>query len=239
MVNAYILDLVGVLIDLDMNKVNEYFAQEGKSELFQLRKSPEPEVRLQAESDFEQTLERAVLSGYVPATPVPGIKELCQTISQDAEGNIVIYSNGTTQKLALTMLNAAGVALSESCQFPPGNTGIFIVDGKKYGPKDNPQSFSHLEHDLRSERSGCRAFMIGTDKLKPCLFLDDQKVNCTAAYEGIKEEGFRSFWLDRKGLNEKVDGVEVIKDFAPVISYLQTNIEYSRETVKMMDDIGL
>lgn len=151
----------------------------------------------------------------------------------------MIYSNGTTQKLALTLLNAAGVALSESCQFPHGNTGIFIVDGKKYGPKDNSQSFSHLEYDLRLERSGCRAFMIGTDKLKPYLFLDDQKANSVAAYEGIKIEGFRCFWLDRKRTNENVENVEVIQDFTPVIAYLQTNIEYSRQTVQMMDDIGL
>ncbi|MFA6461585.1 MAG: hypothetical protein WCV90_04905 [Candidatus Woesearchaeota archaeon] len=218
MVNAYIFDLVGVLVDLDMGKVNEYFAQEGKSDLFQLRKSPESEVRLQAESDFEQTLEKAVLSGYVPATPVPGVEEIREAIIEDPTGNLVIYSNGTTSKTILTLLEVAGIKEGKLTD----NGGLYVLDGKACGNKDLLESYQKMISLISNEKGKGD----GLVRLIPRLFVDDQKANALAAGQGIRaysQGGFEmSVWLDRKQTGESSGhGIVVMQNLSQVASYLK------------------
>ncbi|MFA6461584.1 MAG: hypothetical protein WCV90_04900 [Candidatus Woesearchaeota archaeon] len=246
MANAYIFDLVGVLVDLDMSKVNEYFAQEGKSELFQLRKSPDEQTRFQAETEFEQTLEKAILSGYVPATAVPGVDEIREAIIEDPTGNLVIYSNGTTKKTINCLLDVAeipGVMIEDE---PALNYrgGLFVLDGKACGNKSLSGSYKNMIEIIEEMQTGVRASCPGVaspgyEELVPRLFVDDQKDNALAA-RGIgaySHNGFEmSVWLDRKntcnnrGLGRS--GIVVMQNLSQVAGY----IKYKAIMAKRMID---
>lgn len=232
MAKAYILDLVGVVCDFDMDKVKSLFNEQGKSDLFDLRKSPDPAVRLAAESEFEQILERGIVAAHIPATPVEGVEEVIKAVRYDPDGNIVIYSNGTTTETAYTLLEIAGIKDRRLSQIT--HEGLIILDGKVCGNKAQPESYKNMLEQLAQISQGIRCDHSGQAKLRPQLFVDDQKVNAEAAYTGLIGSGCSAMWLDRKITAENARVDYVMPNLSQIAGYILHNGESLREGVSYL-----
>ena len=180
--NAFILDLAGVICNFDMATVTDYFAQQGKTNIFSERKSDDPKVAEEAEKTFENVLEKGVHSGNIVYTPCKYVSEGIEDLKD--RGDIVIYSNGTSIKTLTKILD----------DISPLDGRTIILPGRTFGDKAQVQSHVKTLNYLRE-----------ADYL-PRMFIDDQRPLVEAAAKAaFQSDLYQSFLGITMGMPHRVN----------------------------------